>query len=120
MSNMYLSHILEHSKHPAHFGTLEGATHSCKKNNPLCGDTIEVFLKVENNIIKDISFQGQGCAISQASMSMLTDELIGKSVEEAQKISKEDIIEMLGIELSPTRLKCAILGRDAIMSALEK
>ncbi len=117
--SIYLTHILEHAKNPTHFGKLETVTHSCKKNNPLCGDSIEVFLEVENDTLKKISFQGQGCAISQAAMSMLADELDGKSIEYAEKFSKEDIIDMLGIELSPTRLKCAILGRDVIIDALK-
>lgn len=117
--SIYLTHILEHAKHPTHFGNLESATHTCKKNNPLCGDNIEVFLEVGNNTIQKISFQGQGCAISQAAMSMLADELEGKSIEYAQNFSKEDIVDMLGIELSPTRLKCAILGRDSIIDALK-
>lgn len=119
MSNLYLKHILEHSKAPHNQGVLNPCSGKSEKYNPLCGDKISVTLKVKNNIIEDIKFMGEGCAISQAAMSMLTDEFKGKSIEYAKNFSKEDIIDMLGIELSPTRLKCAILGRDAVISALE-
>lgn len=118
--DMYQEEILEHYRHPHHHGTLEHPTHVQAEHNPLCGDKLTFYLDVHDGIIRDISFEGQGCAISQAAASMLTDEVIGKPVTEIQRLQKEHVIDMLGIELGPTRLKCALLSLQGITRALHQ
>lgn len=111
MDDMYREYILEHYRHPHHFGTLEQFTFESEGVNPLCGDEIKVqVLLGDDERVEDMRFSGQGCAISQASMSMLSDELLGKTLGEVSAISKEDVLELLGIPLTPVRLKCALLG----------
>jgi nitrogen fixation NifU-like protein len=120
MDDMYREQILEHAKHPHNFGTLESATHSHEEHNPLCGDKVRIDLLVDGDTIADVRFTGRGCAISQASASLLTDELRGKTVEEAKAYSKEDLLELIGIPLSknPTRLKCALLSLKTLKAGL--
>ncbi len=111
MDDFYRENILDHYRQPRNTGTLENATHSHEENNPLCGDIIRIDLHVnENNIIEQVSFQGQGCAISQASASMLTEMIEGKTLDKAKQIGKDDILEALGIEIGPVRMKCALLS----------
>lgn len=118
--DMYRELILEHSKHPHNFGTIEGADVSHEEHNPLCGDRVRIDLKVSDGVIHDVAFSGRGCAISQASASLLTDELRGKTVEEAKAISKEDLLELIGIPLAknPVRLKCALLSLKTLKAGL--
>lgn len=118
--DMYRELILEHSKHPHNFGTIEGADVSHEEHNPLCGDRVRIDLKVSDGVIRDVAFSGRGCAISQASASLLTDELRGKTVEEAKAISKEDLLELIGIPLAknPVRLKCALLSLKTLKAGL--
>lgn len=116
--DLYSEIILDYYKHPRNKGTLSDATNSATENNPLCGDSIHIDLKIENNIVKEIKFSGQGCAISQAAVSMLTEQLIGKSVQKVQALSNEEITEMLGIPISPGRMKCALLGLQTVKKAL--
>jgi nitrogen fixation protein NifU and related proteins len=99
---------------------LEQATHSHEEYNPLCGDRVRIDLLVEDDVIADVRFSGRGCAISQASASLLTDELRGMSVEAAKAYSKEDLLELIGIPLSknPTRLKCALLSLKSLKAGL--
>lgn len=111
MDDMYREYILEHYRHPHHFGTLEDKTFEAEGVNPLCGDEIKVQVRVDDeNRVQDLRFSGQGCAISQASMSILSDEIIGKTLDEVAAMNKEDVVELLGIPLTPVRLKCALLG----------
>lgn len=111
MDDFYRENILDHYRHPRNTGKLEHATHSHEEHNPLCGDVIRMDLRVnEDNIIEQVAFAGKGCAISQASASMLTEMIEGKSLDEAKKIGKEQILEALGIEIGPVRLKCALLS----------
>ncbi len=117
--DLYQEEILEHYHNPQNSGRLNNPTHERCANNPTCGDKICTTIIVENNIIKDIKFEGEGCAISQASTSMVTDEIKGKSVEEVLQISRDDIIELLGIEIGIGRIKCALLGIETIQKALE-
>ena len=92
-------------------GKLEHPTHSHEEHNPLCGDVIRMDLHVnEDNVIDQVAFRGKGCAISQASASMLTEMIEGKTLDEAKQIGKEDILDALGIEIGPVRLKCALLS----------
>ena len=111
MDDFYRENILDHYRHPRHSGTLEKPTHSHEENNPLCGDVIRIDLHVnDDNIIDEVAFKGRGCAISQASASMLMEMIEGKSLDEAKQIGKEEILEALGIPIGPTRLKCALLS----------
>lgn len=111
MDDMYRENILDHYQHPHNFGQLESATFEAEGVNPLCGDEIKVQVEVDDaNVVKSVRFRGNGCAISQASMSMLSDELVGKTLEEISELSKQDILDLVGITLSPMRLKCALLG----------
>jgi len=118
MSSPELEVILDHYRNPRNYGELSDADIRVKDSNPLCGDVVELFLKVEDGRIKDVSFIGKGCAISQASASMLTERLRGMSIEEVKNLQKSDILEMLGIELSPVRLKCALLSLKVLKSGV--
>ena len=107
---MYREYILDHYKNPRNFGRLEGADISHEENNPLCGDVVGMDFRVTDDVIEDVRFHGRGCAISQASASLLTERLKGMSLADARKIDKDDVLEELGIEISPARLKCALLS----------
>ena len=107
---MYREYILDHYKNPRNFGRLEGADISHEENNPLCGDVVGMDIKTRDGVIQDVRFHGRGCAISQASASLLTERLKGMSLEDARKIGKEDVLGELGIDISPARLKCALLS----------
>ena len=111
MDDFYKENILDHYRHPRNAGKLEHPTHSHEEHNPLCGDVIQMDLHVnEDNIIDEVAFSGKGCAISQASASMLTEMIQGKTLDEAKEIGKEQILEAFGIEIGPVRLKCALLS----------
>ncbi len=102
--------LLEHYRNPKNYGTMENPTVKYKDSNPLCGDIIEIYLKIENEKIVDIKFNGQGCAISQAGASMLTEQIKNKSVNYAKNFSKEDMLSLFkNIDFGPTRIKCALL-----------
>lgn len=116
MDDLYREIILDHYQHPHNQGALDNPDITFEDSNPLCGDKIRVDLKVKDNIVQDVKFSGKGCAISQASASMLTDELIGKSLDEIKKIDKDFVFNMLGIPLSPTRVKCALLSLKVVKS----
>lgn len=108
---MYRENILEHYRHPCNFGVMEEPTFEAEGVNPLCGDELRVQVRVDDDgIIQELRFSGQGCAISQAAMSMLSEEIVGKPIDEVSGMTKEDVLELLGIPLSPVRLKCALLG----------
>ena len=106
----YREYILDHYRNPRNFGRLEHADITHEELNPLCGDVVGMDFAVKDGVIEDVRFHGRGCAISQASASLLTERLKGMSLEEARKIGKEDVLDELGIEISPARLKCALLS----------
>ncbi len=106
----YREYILDHYKNPRNFGRLEGADISHEEYNPLCGDLVGMDFRVSDGVIEDVRFHGRGCAISQASASLMTERLKGLSLDEARRISKDDVLDELGIEVSPARLKCALLS----------
>ena len=111
MDDLYREVIIEHYKNPEHRGQLDPHDISFEDENPLCGDHIRIELRVsEKGIVTDAVFNGHGCAISQASADLLLDSIIGKSVDEVKKLTKADVLELLGIELGPVRLKCALLS----------
>ena len=119
MDDFYRENILDHYRNPRNAGTLDDATHSHQENNPLCGDVVRIDLHVnENNVIDEVAFKGRGCAISQASASMLTEMIKGKTVEEAKAVGKEEILEALGIQIGPTRLKCALLSLKVLKAGV--
>ncbi|MBI5081750.1 MAG: SUF system NifU family Fe-S cluster assembly protein [Chloroflexi bacterium] len=119
MDDMYREVILDHYKNPRNKGTLDPADFSFEDDNPLCGDRIRIDVRVgEDNKVKEVAFSGQGCAISQASASMLTEHIIGKSLDEVKQLSKDDILELLGIELGPVRLKCALLSLKVLKAGV--
>jgi len=111
MDDFYRENILDHYRHPRNTGTLEHPTHSHEEDNPLCGDVIRIDLHInEDDVIDKVAFKGRGCAISQASASMLTEMIKGKTFEEVKQLNKDDILEALGIEIGPVRMKCALLS----------
>ncbi|MBO0709000.1 MAG: SUF system NifU family Fe-S cluster assembly protein [Candidatus Dormibacteraeota bacterium] len=105
----YREFILDHFRNPRNYGRLEGADISHEEHNPLCGDVVGMDFKVQDGAIADVRFHGRGCAISQASASLLTERLKGLSLDQARGISRDDVLEELGIQISPARLKCALL-----------
>lgn len=119
MDDLYRDEILEHYRRPHNFGTLEEPDASVEGANPLCGDRITLMLAVgEDGRIADVAFTGRGCAISQASASMLTDEIRGRSVAEVEGLTNQVVLDLLGIEISPARLKCALLSIDTLKKAV--
>jgi nitrogen fixation NifU-like protein len=111
MDDMYREMILDHYKNPHKKGLLSPASIDYEEDNPVCGDHIHLTVQLdENDVVGEVGWDGDGCAISQASASMLYESLIGKSLEEIRAIDKDEILEMLGIELGPVRLKCALLS----------
>lgn len=108
--HFYREYILDHYKNPRNFGRLEHPDISHEEDNPLCGDVIGMDFRIANGVIEDIRFHGRGCAISQASASLLTERLKGLPLEDAKKISKADVLGELGIQISPARIKCALLS----------
>ncbi len=118
MDDLYRELILDHYQRPHNHGEIPEADISYEDSNPLCGDKIRIDIRLKNNIVEDVKFNGKGCAISQASASMLTDELLGKSLDDVKKIDKQFILDMLGIPLGPTRIKCALLPLKVIKAGV--
>ena len=118
MSSIYQERILQHSSNPHNFGRLPTATHKIILENPLCGDVIQMEVEIKNGKVKHAMFTGKGCAISKASASFLTDKATGMRIEELRKWDKTSIIEILGIDLGPNRLKCALLPLEALQKLL--
>ena len=117
MDDMYRDYILDHYKNPRNFGELKGATHSNHDSNPLCGDELTMSLRIENGHVDDVRFQGKGCAISQASASILTEEIKGKTLDEVKAIDRDQVLANLGIPISPARVKCALLSLKTLKGA---
>ena len=120
MDDLYREHILDHYKNPRHHGRLAAADASVEGQNPLCGDQLTMDVKVADGRIADVSFDGHGCAISQAAASMLTERVLGMPVEEAAALTREDVVDEVGIPLSPVRLKCALLSLGTLKVALHR
>ena len=115
---IYRENILDHYKHPRHRGTLEHPDITYEDANPLCGDRLRMDLKIDDGKISDIRFSGQGCSISQAAASMLCEAVQGQSLEEVKKLDRDDVLEMLGIELGPVRLKCGLLALKTLKAGV--
>ncbi|HWE64409.1 MAG TPA: SUF system NifU family Fe-S cluster assembly protein [Chloroflexota bacterium] len=117
-SDLYQEQILDHYRHPRNYGSLEHPDATFADSNPLCGDMVAVDLIYEGDQVAEVRFRGSGCAISQASTSMLTEMVEGRTKEEARAIPREALLEELGVPLSPARVKCALLGYKVMMGAL--
>ncbi|HEY4442575.1 MAG TPA: SUF system NifU family Fe-S cluster assembly protein [Candidatus Elarobacter sp.] len=118
MDDFYKEYILDHYRNPRNFGHLDRVDARAEDLNPLCGDTITMELAVgEDGKVEDVRFSGKGCAISQASASMLTQSIKGMSLEDVAKLPQDTVLENVGIGISPTRMKCAMLGLKVLKSA---
>jgi nitrogen fixation protein NifU and related proteins len=117
VDDFYRDYILDHYRNPRNFGHLEGPNAAAEDLNPLCGDQIRMELALEHGVIKDVRFSGKGCAISQAAASMLTERVKGMKLADVAKLSKDAVLEDVGIGISPTRMKCAMLGLRVLKSA---
>jgi nitrogen fixation protein NifU and related proteins len=118
MDSLYAEEILDHYKNPRNYGHLEDADIHVDANNPLCGDRLSMDLDVEDGVVKDVRFSGRGCAISQASASMLTEQMVGERLEDLAGTTRDDILEMLGVPVSYARMKCATLSLGLLRLAL--
>jgi len=119
VDDLYREIILDRYKNPHMRGTLDPHDHSYEDDNPLCGDRIRVDLRVnDSEVITEAAFSGKGCAISQASADLLVESVVGKSLAEVRRLSKEDVLDMLGIELGPVRLKCALLSLKVLKAGV--
>lgn len=117
---LYKQEILDHAKHPRHFGPLKGATHEARLENTLCGDELTLQLKASKGTIVDAAFTGRGCAITIASASLLTESLVGKSIPAVRKLTRSDIDRLLGVKVGPAREKCAYLSLEALHQTIGK
>ena len=118
MDDLYRDYILEHYRRPHNFGVLEYANASHEGANPLCGDRITLQLRLADGNVAGVGFTGRGCAISQASASLLTDEIKGKPIAKAAAMTSQDVLDLLGIDISPARLKCALLSLETLQHAI--
>lgn len=116
--SIYSELILDHYQNPRNYGTISKPTKKVSVSNPLCGDRIELMVIVDKDAIREIKFQGVGCAISKASASMLTEYALGKSKQQLKKLDRDFIIKLLGIELGVNRIKCALLPLEALKKLL--
>ena len=119
MSSIYSEIILDYYRYPRNKGKLPHPQIQARDSNPLCGDIVEMQLELdEKNAVSDVKFNGQGCAISQASASMLTELVKGKTVDDVRKISKEDVLSLIGGQLTAVRLKCALLSLKVLKTGV--
>ena len=120
-SDMYRQQILDHYKNPRNYGEIEDATFTHVGENPMCGDEIRMDVKLDEDdeTIEAVAFQGDGCAISQASASMLSSELRGKTLDELEEMDRDDVTDMLGVDISPMRVKCAVLAEKVAQDGAE-
>jgi nitrogen fixation protein NifU and related proteins len=119
MDDLYREVIIEHYKNPSYRGHLDPHDLSFEDSNPLCGDHIQIDLRVDKDgKVTDARFDGHGCAISQASADLLLESIIGKTTEDVKKMGKQDILDMLGIDLGPVRLKCALLSLKVLKAGV--
>lgn len=119
IDTLYREEILEHFRSPQHFGKPKNYTISAKQTNPFCGDEIEMYVNIgRKEIVEDIGFVGKGCAICIASTSILTEHIMGKSLTDLTKLSDASMLDLLAVEVSDTRKKCALLGAAVLRDCL--
>lgn len=119
MDDLYREQIIDHYKNPRHRGVLDPHDYTYEDDNPLCGDRIRIDVRVDaDNRVTEAAFSGEGCAISQASADMLTGSVVGKSLDEVRRLTKDDLLELLGIELGPVRMKCALLSLKVLKAGV--
>ena len=116
--SLYREAILDHYLNPRNRGTLDPADHSYEDVNPLCGDEIRIDVRTDGERVTEIKFSGRGCAISQAAASILTEMVEGRPIDEVTAISREDVLDELGVPISPARMKCAMLGLKVLKAGL--
>jgi len=117
---LYREIILDHYKNPRGHGVIEGADAQAEGQNPLCGDEVSIFVSFDGDTIEDVKFSGRGCAISQAATSMLMEMVKGRTAAQVAGMSKDELLEEVGIPLTPVRLKCALLGLGVLKVALHR
>lgn len=117
-SSFYRENLLDHYRNPRQHGRIDAPTVSREDLNPLCGDMIHIDLMIADGRVADARFDGHGCAVSQAAASMLLEEIVGKPVEEVAAFGRDDLLELLGVPLSPARLKCALLSLGVLRAGL--
>ncbi len=117
--DIYTETILDHYQYPHHAGELVNPTIKVTGDNPLCGDKILLYLKIKNGVVEDVGFVGTGCAISQAAMSLLADEIQGKKISGLKKLTPNKMYDLLHIPISAGRVKCALLGFSTLQKALK-
>jgi nitrogen fixation protein NifU and related proteins len=122
MDDLYREDVLDHYEHPHHRGSLVDADISIADTNPSCGDriSIDVRLSPDRTRIAEVAFSGDGCVISQAATSMLMDAVVGTSVDEVQQLDRQAVLDMLGISLTPTRIRCAVLGLKVLQAGIAR
>ena len=120
LDSLYREVILDHYKNPRGHGVIDGADAEAEGQNPLCGDEVSIAVAFDGDTIADVKFQGRGCAISQASASLLTDEVKGRPVADVVGFGAADLLDLLGIEISPARRKCAMLSFDSLQHLLDE
>jgi len=119
MDDLYREQIIDRFKNPRHRGELDPHDYTYEDDNPLCGDRLRIDVRTDGeDRVTEAAFSGVGCAISQASADLLTESIVGKSLDEVRRISKDDILEMLGIDLGPVRLKCALLSLKVLKAGV--
>ncbi len=118
---MYRQRILDHYRNPRNYGELEDPTFSHVGENPMCGDEIRVDIELDDDreTIERVAFEGDGCAISQASASLLTEQLSGMTIEDLRELDRDDAVDMLGVDISPMRIKCAVLAEKVAQDGAE-
>ena|SRR3989344_9035839 len=118
--DIYQEHILDHAKNPRNAGRIEKPTHREHARNPLCGDEAEIFLDVKKGVIADIKYDVQGCILSKAALSMVSEQMKGKKVAAIAKFSARDVFRLLGFTPTPSRTKCALFGFEAVQKLLKE
>jgi nitrogen fixation protein NifU and related proteins len=116
--SIYREIILEHYQHPRNRGTLDPADFTYEDTNPLCGDEVRIDVRVDGDRVSEIKFSGRGCAVSQASASILTEMVEGKTLDEVRAIGKDELLDEIGIPVSPARMKCALLGLKVLKAGV--
>lgn len=120
MNNLYQEVLMDHYRHPRNRGRIANSDFSSASHNPSCGDSVQFEGLIHDGVVTELAFEGKGCVISQAMASMLTQKVLGKAVNEILALDKEYVMSILGMELGPTRLKCALLPLEALQQGLSK